>query len=110
MDAARGDPDSLPDYARDLKLNLGIGADAAGRAGPQREADLVDRRSPSAIASRNTELARRSRREATARLQPTWRSKAAQAAAAIMGMNNIYYRFLHLVEDEEYQACPRGCA
>ena len=23
-----------------------------------------------------------------------------------MGMNNIYYRFLHLVEDEEYQTMP----
>jgi alkyl hydroperoxide reductase subunit D len=27
-------------------------------------------------------------------------------AAAIMGMNNIYYRFLHLVEDSEYQTLP----
>jgi alkyl hydroperoxide reductase subunit D len=31
---------------------------------------------------------------------------AARAAAAIMGMNNIYYRFLHLVEDGEYQTMP----
>ena len=31
---------------------------------------------------------------------------AARAAAAIMGMNNIYYRFLHLVEDAEYQTMP----
>ena len=30
----------------------------------------------------------------------------AKAAAAIMGMNNIYYRFLHLVEDGEYQTMP----
>jgi alkyl hydroperoxide reductase subunit D len=29
-------------------------------------------------------------------------ANAARAAAAIMGMNNIYYRFVHLVEDEEY--------
>ena len=32
--------------------------------------------------------------------------KAAKAAAAIMGMNNVYYRFLHLVEDEEYSRLP----
>ena len=32
--------------------------------------------------------------------------QAARAAAAIMGMNNIYYRFLHLVEDAEYQRLP----
>jgi alkyl hydroperoxide reductase subunit D len=31
---------------------------------------------------------------------------AAKSAAAIMGMNNIYYRFLHLVEDGEYQTMP----
>src|SRR5581483_3682747 len=31
---------------------------------------------------------------------------AARAAAAIMGMNNIYYRFLHLVEDPEYRQMP----
>jgi alkyl hydroperoxide reductase subunit D len=30
----------------------------------------------------------------------------ARAAAAIMGMNNIYYRFLHLVEDPEYAQMP----
>jgi len=31
---------------------------------------------------------------------------AAHAAAAIMAMNNVYYRFLHLVEDEEYGELP----
>ncbi len=36
--------------------------------------------------------------------------EAARAAAAIMGMNNVYYRFLHLVEDEEYASCRRSCA
>jgi alkyl hydroperoxide reductase subunit D len=32
--------------------------------------------------------------------------EGAKAAAAIMAMNNIYYRFLHLVEDNEYQTMP----
>ncbi len=31
---------------------------------------------------------------------------AAKAAAAIMGMNNIYYRFLHLSSNEKYQTIP----
>ena len=30
----------------------------------------------------------------------------AHAAAAIMTMNNVYYRFVHLVEDEEYAKLP----
>ena len=33
---------------------------------------------------------------------------AAKAAAAIMAMNNVYYRFLHLVEDEEYARLRAG--
>src|SRR5204862_96628 len=31
---------------------------------------------------------------------------AAHAAASIMAMNNVYYRFLHLVEDAEYAKLP----
>lgn len=31
---------------------------------------------------------------------------AAKAAAAIMGMNNIYYRSLHLMHNNEYQTLP----
>jgi alkyl hydroperoxide reductase subunit D len=32
--------------------------------------------------------------------------QAAGAAAAVMGMNNVYYRFLHLVENEKYRTIP----
>jgi len=31
---------------------------------------------------------------------------AAKAAAAIMGMNNVYYRALHLMENPEYRTLP----
>ena len=31
---------------------------------------------------------------------------AAKAAAAVMAMNNVYYRFLHLVENDEYGKLP----
>ena len=33
-------------------------------------------------------------------------AKAAKAAAAIMGMNNVYYRFTHLVHNEVYRTTP----
>jgi alkyl hydroperoxide reductase subunit D len=33
-------------------------------------------------------------------------NNAAQAAAAIMAMNNIYYRFVHLTTDKVYQTMP----
>ena len=32
--------------------------------------------------------------------------QGAQTAAIMMGMNNIYYRFVHLVEDETYGTIP----
>jgi alkyl hydroperoxide reductase subunit D len=32
--------------------------------------------------------------------------KGAQAAAAMMAMNNIYYRFVHLIESDEYAKLP----
>jgi alkyl hydroperoxide reductase subunit D len=57
------------------------------------------------IASRNQELTQ----DIEAWAQPLLDEQsinAARAAAAIMGMNNIYYRFLHLVEDREYQTMP----
>lgn len=32
--------------------------------------------------------------------------QAAKSAAAVMGMNNVYYRFLHLVSDKDYGKMP----
>jgi alkyl hydroperoxide reductase subunit D len=59
----------------------------------------------SAIASRNADLSRDSGQLAAEHLDEAY-VNAARAAAAIMGMNNIYYRFLHLVEDPEYKTMP----
>ncbi len=58
-----------------------------------------------AIASRNVPFAHDIQSLAAEHLAPA-DLKAASAAAAIMGMNNIYYRFLHLVEDPEYKQLP----
>ena len=33
---------------------------------------------------------------------------ATKAAATIMAMNNVYYRFIHLVSDKEYMSMPAG--
>ena len=96
--------DAIPDYARDLKLNLGTVLTPQGAPG------LTERRIWSialatAIAARNVAFARDV--EALAREKLDEQSIAgARAAAAIMGMNNVYYRFLHLVEDSEYQTMP----
>ena len=96
--------DSLPDYARDLKLNLGSVLTAAGAPGLA-EAQIWAIALCAAIASRNAAFARDMEVLARAHLDERGLT-AARAAAAIMGMNNIYYRFAHLVEDAEYARLP----
>lgn len=96
--------DRIPDYARDLRLNLASVLTPQGAPGLS-EAQLWMTALASAIAARNDELTRAVDAEAAARLTPA-EIAAARAAAAIMGMNNIYYRFLHLVGDEEYAKLP----
>jgi alkyl hydroperoxide reductase subunit D len=96
--------DALPDYARDLKLNLGTVLTTQGAPGLN-EKQIWSIALASAIAARNTSFARSVEAESRAHLADL-DIEGAKAAAAIMGMNNIYYRFLHLVEDGEYQTMP----
>ena len=96
--------DTIPDYARDLKLNLGSVLTTTGAPG------LTDKQIwavalASAIASRNLAFTREMELLAAAHLDAA-SINGARAAASIMGMNNIYYRFLHLVEDPEYAQMP----
>src|SRR5262249_13526551 len=96
--------ETLPGYARDLQLNLGSVLTPAGSPGlTERQiwAVAVARTS----ASRNASFPRDIQALATRHLDAAHVS-AAHAAAALMAMNNVYYRFLHLVEDEEYAKLP----
>jgi len=58
-----------------------------------------------AIASREPSLIDATIAEFGPALTPEQLS-AAKSAAAIMGMNNIYYRFTHLTSNEEYSKLP----
>jgi lipoyl-dependent peroxiredoxin subunit D len=96
--------DSIPDYARDLSLNLGsvlAPTGAPGLTATQIWAVAL----ASAIASRNVAFTRDIEALAANHLDAAY-VRAARAAAAIMGMNNVYYRFLHLVGDAEYAQLP----
>jgi alkyl hydroperoxide reductase subunit D len=95
---------TIPDYARDLKLNLGSVLSTTGAPG-LREQQIWALALSSAIAARNQTFTRALEAVAAQHLDAA-HILAARAAAAIMGMNNIYYRFLHLVEDSEYQTLP----
>jgi alkyl hydroperoxide reductase subunit D len=101
LDAVR---DRIPDYARDLRLNLGSVLTPTGAPGLS-ERQIWTVALASAIASRNNAFTRVIESASAGQLDAA-HIEAARAAAAIMGMNNIYYRFLHLVEDAEYQSMP----
>jgi alkyl hydroperoxide reductase subunit D len=93
--------DRLPEYAKDLKLNLSTLAAETVLDEEKKAGTFV----AAAIASRNAEVIRAALVEFGPKLEPA-ALKAAQAAAAIMAMNNVYYRFVHLIEAEEYGKLP----
>ena len=93
--------DRLPEYAKDLKLNLSSLAAETVLDEEKKAGTFV----AAAIASRNPEVIAALSAEFGARLDAA-ALEAAKAAAAIMGMNNVYYRFLHLVENDEYAKLP----
>jgi alkyl hydroperoxide reductase subunit D len=96
--------DSLPGYARDLSLNLGSVLTPAGA--PQlSERQIWSVALAAAVASGNADFTRDLQALAVRHLDAA-HVNAAHSAAAIMAMNNVYYRFVHLVQDEEYAKLP----
>ncbi|HTY67450.1 MAG TPA: carboxymuconolactone decarboxylase family protein [Alphaproteobacteria bacterium] len=91
----------LPDYAKDLKLNLSTLAAEPSLTQQQRAGAFV----ASALASRNPEVTAAVIGEFGTQLSPEALT-AAKAAASIMAMNNIYYRFTHLVAAPDYKTMP----
>jgi alkyl hydroperoxide reductase subunit D len=91
----------IPDYAKDLKLNLSSLA---------RETVLDDQKKwgvflaaahargvPAVVKAIEAEVGDKLSDEA---------KSGAKAAAAIMGMNNVYYRFIHLASAKDYKTLP----
>ncbi|MDE8349700.1 MAG: carboxymuconolactone decarboxylase family protein [Acidocella sp.] len=90
----------IPDYAKDIKLNLGSLSTEVSLTTQQRAGCFI----VSALASRNAEVTRAIFAEFAGQLSPEALT-AAKAAASIMGMNNVYYRFVHLVGND-YERMP----
>jgi lipoyl-dependent peroxiredoxin subunit D len=94
--------DGLPVYAKDLKLNYSSLVRQNLDLTPQQLWGTVV---ASAIATRNPELTAAALEEGAKQLSAQ-ALEAAKAAASVMGMNNIYYRFLHLTSNEKYGTMP----
>jgi len=92
---------AIPDFAKDVRLNLSALAREDKLDEQQRYGLLL----AAAIATRNPRVVAAMEAEANAKLSPAARD-AARAAASIMAMNNVYYRFLHLASNKEYATLP----
>jgi lipoyl-dependent peroxiredoxin subunit D len=94
--------DAMGDYAKDIKLNLSTVLTPEGAPDlSQQQIHLIAL--ASAYATQNPTVI--SVMEAEASLDDAQRN-AAKAAASIMAMNNIYYRYVHLSNDEEIRKLP----
>ena len=96
--------ETIPSYATDLKLNFSTVV--------RQQTDLSEQQLwgtvvACAMASRNEYLTAAALEEAANHLTPQ-ALDAARGASAIMGMNNIFYRFLHLSSNEKYATMRAG--
>ena len=98
IDALR---DLIPAYAKDISLNLGSLASETVLNDQQKWGCFL----ASAHAIGVAPVVKAIEAQAAAVLSPE-ALNAATSAAAIMGMNNIYYRSLHLMKNQEYTTIP----
>ncbi len=93
--------DTVPAYAKDLRLNLSTLIQQQELNEQQTWGTLV----ACAMASRNPQVIQSIFADAGSRLSgPAF--EAAKSAAAVMGMNNIFYRFQHLTHNPKYATLP----
>lgn len=94
--------DALPNCARDLKLNYSSLIRNNAELTAQQLWGTV---AASAIATRSPGLTAAALSAAAEQLSPA-ALEAARCAAAVMGMNNVFYRFHHLASNEKYATMP----
>jgi alkyl hydroperoxide reductase subunit D len=96
--------DMIPAYAKDLKLNLSSLMREEKLTATQRNGVLL----ASALAARNSSLIFLAEQAARDGVEDVAEIENAKAAASMMAMTNIYYRFLHMAKDKEYGTMPAG--
>ncbi|TVQ82554.1 MAG: alkyl hydroperoxide reductase [Micavibrio sp.] len=96
----------IPDTAKDIRLNLSSVLKTAPGTGLT-DNQIWGTALASAYATRHPAVIAAVEGEAADVLSAEEKA-AAQSAAAVMAMNNVYYRFVHLVSDTQYQQMPAG--
>ena len=101
MNALESLRNAIPDAAKDLRLNLGN----VLQPGTLTKEQVWGTAVACAIGARNPQLRQATLEDALLHVGPEV-VEDAKAAAALMGMNNVYYRFKHLVGRDEYAQKP----
>ncbi len=91
----------LPDTAKDIRLNL----QTVFQSSALTPAQIWGTALASAIATRNLEVAKAVFTDGQGKVDSTV-IEDAKAAAALMSMNNVYYRFRHMIGKESYSSKP----
>jgi alkyl hydroperoxide reductase subunit D len=94
----------MPDFAKDIKLNLNSVLTTEGSPDLTQK-QIVSIALSSAYITRNQDVIQSITHEAAQQLSAD-EIKAAKAAATIMAMNNVYYRFTHTMTDQAYNTMP----
>lgn len=97
---------ALPEFVRDVRLNL------RSLLSPGVSPELTEKQMwgtvlAAALALRSKPLAEAIEAAAAMELEPT-AIEAARTAAAIMAMTNIYYRAIHMADDDDLSRLPAG--
>ena len=92
---------ALPDFAKDIRLNVGALLNEMVLNDQRKYGTLL----ACAHGSGYKPLVEATEAEVADKLSPE-AANAARAAAAVMAMNNVYYRFTHLASNEEYARMP----
>lgn len=93
--------DSIPDFAKDIRLNLGTLSSDTTLTDQQKWGAFL----ACALATGNRDVIRAVKSEIEGKLSEEAKT-AANSAAAIMAMNNVYYRSVHLMGAEDYRKLP----
>lgn len=95
---------ALPEYAKDLRLNISSVLTPEGAPGLS-ESQIAGVALAAALAARCTGFTQQLLSALGDTLDPATET-GARTAAAIMAMNNVYYRSLHLLSEQAYLNMP----
>lgn len=96
--------EAIPDYAKDLRINLDNVLSEEGALGLSKK-QILGTALSLCLSFQNAFLTKNILEESRGLLDEK-DLFGIQAAVSLMGMNNIYYRSLHLAEDEELSQLP----